>query len=79
MCPIVDPVITPQGNIFERESIERWVRERSECPLTKQPLRLEHIKPAKFSSNIANFRQLADELKALTEEYKQLQEEMQDE
>jgi len=50
MLPIEVPVVTPQGNIFEKATIEKWATIHQTCPLTKQPLDISDIKPAKFSS-----------------------------
>lgn len=35
---MVDPVITPYGNTFERREIEKWLEYSQICPLTRKPL-----------------------------------------
>ena len=49
-CPITldlfaDPVITPHGHTFERGAIEREIDRSGRCPLTKQPLRWDELRP----------------------------------
>ena len=60
VCPITlqqieTPVITPDGNVFEKATIEKWVSIHSTCPLTKKPLQLSDIKLAAFSEEISSF------------------------
>lgn len=48
-CPIsltyfVDPVISKYGNTFERKEIVNWLKMKSECPLTRQPLTIYDIR-----------------------------------
>lgn len=48
-CPIsltyfVDPVISKYGNTFERKDIVNWLKMKSECPLTRQPLTIYDIR-----------------------------------
>jgi hypothetical protein len=43
-CPISqeimnDPVITPQGISFDRQSILAWLKKDNKCPITKTPLK----------------------------------------
>lgn len=43
-CPISqeimkDPVITPKGISFDRESITSWLKRNNNCPITKTPLK----------------------------------------
>ncbi|CAG9328874.1 unnamed protein product [Blepharisma stoltei] len=50
ICPISkevmrDPVITPYGHVFDRESIENWLLTKHQCPLTRKPLRKRDLKP----------------------------------
>eukprot|EP00750_Incisomonas_marina_P020495 INCI4040.2.p1 GENE.INCI4040.2~~INCI4040.2.p1 ORF type:complete len:660 (+),score=96.06 INCI4040.2:2773-4752(+) len=53
-CPIslrlmVDPVRTPFGHVFERRSIEMWLRESpspTSCPLTRKPLCTNDLRSA---------------------------------
>lgn len=42
-CPITfeimkDPVIAVDGHTYERKAIEKWVREKKESPVTRQPM-----------------------------------------
>jgi hypothetical protein len=50
MCPITgelmnDPVVTPNMHRFERKAIEEWVRSNGSCPISREPLRLDQLKP----------------------------------
>lgn len=50
ICPISqevmkDPVITPYGHCYDRESITDWLSSHRTDPLTNQPLSLEDLKP----------------------------------
>ena len=50
-CPItmemlVDPVKTPYGHCFERSAIVHWVQDNGTCPLTRQRLSVDQLKPA---------------------------------
>eukprot|EP01137_Pigoraptor_chileana_P013361 Opistho-2@66783 len=56
LCPITqepmrDPVVTCYGHCFERAAIERWIRERGTCPMTKRPLALDKIYPCYSMKN----------------------------
>jgi hypothetical protein len=49
-CPITcdlmaDPTIEPEGNSYEREAIESWVRVNSMSPLTRHPLTVGALRP----------------------------------
>lgn len=51
-CPLTkrvmkDPVMDPDGNAYEREAIERWLRVQSSSPITNGYLSLEMLKPSK--------------------------------
>lgn len=51
-CPIsfeimTDPVITPNGDTYQREFIERWIREKGNCPITRNPITLNQLIPNK--------------------------------
>jgi hypothetical protein len=44
---MTDPVRTPQGMVFERGTIELWLKTRGQvCPLTHEPLTLGDLVPA---------------------------------
>jgi len=43
--PMVEPMITPSGNSFEREAIVKWISEHHTDPLTRQPLMVEQLIP----------------------------------
>lgn len=50
LCPISleimkDPVMTPQGITFERNSIEDWLNKYDSCPITKKPLAKSELLP----------------------------------
>ena len=40
-----DPVSTPHGHTFERESISEWIRVKGTCPWTRAPLTLDDLTP----------------------------------
>jgi hypothetical protein len=49
-CPITcdlmaDPTIEPEGNSYEREAIESWIRVNSMSPLTRNPLTVCSLRP----------------------------------
>ena len=49
-CPLTkrlmkDPVVDTEGNTYEREAIERWLRVQSSSPITNGYLSLDMIKP----------------------------------
>jgi U-box domain len=49
-CPIscelmVDPVVAPDGNSYEREAIENWIRCNGLSPMTKMPLTAAELRP----------------------------------
>lgn len=49
-CPItcdlmVDPTIAPDGNSYEREAIENWIRANGMSPLTRIPVTLSDLRP----------------------------------
>ena len=42
-----NPVATPSGLVYERETIELWIDTRGQlCPLTLQPLKKSDLVPA---------------------------------
>jgi hypothetical protein len=50
VCPItaqamVDPVMDPEGNSYERAAIHRWLARSATSPVTRAPLRLESLAP----------------------------------
>lgn len=51
-CPLSkrvmkDPVIDPEGNTYEREAIERWLRVQASSPITNSYLSLEMLRPVR--------------------------------
>ena len=40
-----DPVITRQGQTFEREDITEWIRVKGTCPMTREPLSTADLTP----------------------------------
>eukprot|EP00804_Cyclotella_cryptica_P021808 CCRYP_000799-RA/>CCRYP_000799-RA protein AED:0.13 eAED:0.13 QI:384/0/0.5/1/1/1/2/0/552 len=51
-CPLSkrimkDPVVDPDGNAYEREAIERWLRVQSSSPITNGFLTVEMLRPSK--------------------------------
>lgn len=50
LCPIThelmkDPVIDPDGNSYEREAIESWLRQNGTSPITRAPLAIKDLRP----------------------------------
>lgn len=50
-CPLSkrvmkDPVVDPDGNAYEREAIERWLRVQSSSPITNGYLSVDMLKPS---------------------------------
>jgi hypothetical protein len=50
ICPItqelmVDPVIDPDGNSYERKAIEGWLRQNNTSPITRAPLAITDLRP----------------------------------
>lgn len=49
-CPIacelmLDPVVTPSGQSYEREAIRQWIVANGTSPTTRQPLTLKDLRP----------------------------------
>lgn len=42
---MIDPVVDPEGNSFERSAIEDWVRNAGHSPITRTPLALHQLVP----------------------------------
>ena len=42
-----DPVVDPDGNAYEREAIERWLRVQSSSPITNGYLTVDMLRPSK--------------------------------
>ena len=65
-CPISlqllsDPVVSRVGQTYEREHIEKWLKHISTCPLTRHPLKSEHLAPNHALADVANaFRAYQD-------------------
>ncbi|CAF5010581.1 unnamed protein product, partial [Rotaria sp. Silwood1] len=50
LCPIthelmIDPVIDPDGNSYERSAINDWLKQHSTSPITRTPLHLNDLRP----------------------------------
>jgi len=50
ICPItaefmVDPVVDPEGNSYERVAIETWLARHGTSPITRKPLRVSDLAP----------------------------------
>jgi hypothetical protein len=42
--PVRHPVVTPYtDHVYEKEALEKWVREKGTDPMTRQPLRVEQL------------------------------------
>ena len=49
-CPIsgeimVDPVVTPNGDTYDREYIEKWIINKGTCPVTRNPINVKSLIP----------------------------------
>ena len=66
-CPISgelmhDPVASKYGHLYERESIEEWVRRKSNCPYTGRRLEREDLFPVyALKADITEFRRRLQE------------------
>lgn len=50
LCPITQeaikiPVIDPEGNTYEKDAIEEWLKNNSVSPLTRSPLLINDLVP----------------------------------
>ena len=50
LCPIthevmVDPVIDPEGNSYEKHAIEDWIRQSGKSPITRTALSIDDLRP----------------------------------
>jgi hypothetical protein len=63
LCPIthelmVDPVIDPDGNSYERHAIEDWLGQNNTSPITRAPLLATDLRPNRaLKIAIAEYRQ----------------------
>ena len=58
-CPISlqllsDPVVSRVGQTYEREHIEKWLKQIPQCPLTRAPLNSKHLAPNHALAHVAN-------------------------
>ena len=58
-CPISlqllsDPVVSRVGQTYEREHIEKWLKEIPQCPLTRDPLNSKHLASNHALADVAN-------------------------
>jgi U-box domain len=49
-CPVtcelmVDPVIAPDGNSYERDAIKKWIRTHGTSPVTRETMALDQLRP----------------------------------
>ncbi|EFA76873.1 hypothetical protein PPL_09625 [Heterostelium album PN500] len=58
---LVSPLYSPYGHIFERSKIESWLEKHSICPITREPLSLEMLKPVIFVSEDENILEKENE------------------
>lgn len=65
-CPIthelmVDPVIDPDGNSYERHAIQDWLRHNGTSPITRTPLSAADLRPNRaLKTAIDEYRQLVN-------------------
>lgn len=73
---IQEPVLTEMGHVFERSSVERWIEDRGNCPLTRERLTKEELIAApgieqvltEFKTVLNSMFKEIDALKMLDEE-----------
>ncbi len=56
LCPIThevmtDPVVTSDGNTYERQAIEQWLKKNNTSPLTNKPLANKKVIPNQHLKN----------------------------
>jgi hypothetical protein len=56
LCPITheimkDPVVTSDGNTYERQAIEQWLKRNNTSPLTNAPLANKKVIPNQHLKN----------------------------
>jgi len=56
-CPLSlqlfkDPVVSRFGHSFEREHIEKWLKNKSKCPLTNQYMTIAHLTPNRALADV---------------------------
>ncbi|CAF3169117.1 unnamed protein product [Rotaria socialis] len=72
VCPIthelmVDPVIDPDGNSYERRAIEDWLRQTGTSPITRAPLLASDLRPNRaLKAAIDEYRHSIDSKNQLT-------------
>jgi hypothetical protein len=64
---MVDPVLTPNGDTYERAAIEEWLKKKGTCPVTRNPLTIASLIPNKAMKSLIQTKN-AKELKAQIEE-----------
>ncbi len=63
VCPLghnifIDPVITPDGNTYDRSNLEIWVKKFNKEPITSNNLKMEDVIPNKQVKSIVEFIRL---------------------
>jgi len=58
-CPITltlfnDPVVASDGHTYEREAIERVIRQSQQSPLTREPLRTQNLNPNRIVKDMVD-------------------------
>lgn len=48
MAPAVNAVTCPEGHLFSRSAILRWITTAGTCPISRQPLAAHQLRPAPF-------------------------------
>jgi len=51
---MIDPVIDPEGNTYERSAIENWLNRNPISPVTRSPLTIEQLIPNRSLRNAIN-------------------------
>jgi hypothetical protein len=72
MQPIKEPAITPQGIVFEKQALIKWVQQTGKCPMTRENLTLKDIRKftlteTKGVKTLSNQGQIIEMLEALVQ------------
>ena len=56
ICPITqdtpeDPVLAPDGNIYDREAITQWLNQNPTSPVTREPMFVHQLQPITLNQN----------------------------
>jgi hypothetical protein len=64
---MVDPVVTPNGDTYERAAIEEWLTKKGTCPVTRTPVTIASLIPNRAMKELIQ-KKASKELKSQIEE-----------